>query len=137
MNETFINLKREVILHLGTEKGKVRGPEYPPFVLPHRWTFQTLKDCITDFVQTRLGFTTKEITQIYYKKAGKSRSVVALTSDQDIPAMLSEYPMTTQNGRPRGKRAIMVLAVDLTSSDVQSVSNTPMQKGNILLNLIG
>lgn len=118
---------------MATENGKVSGSEYAPFVLPHRWTFETLQHCLKDYIQNRLGCANKEITQIYYKRAGKSRSVVAINSDQDIRPLLQEYPMKTQNGRSRGKRAVMIMAVD-----IQSTSNTVTPgKENTLLQLIG
>lgn len=129
----FSTLQREVILYLATQNGKVSGTEFAPFVLPHRWTFQTLQQCIEDYLHNGLGYTEKEITQIYYKRAGKSRSVVAINSDRDISALLKEYPMMTNNGRSRGRRAIMIMAVDLR--DIPRTSLTPPR--NTLLQLIG
>ena len=120
------------MLYLSTENGKIKGAEHAPFVLPQRWTYQTLEFCINDYIKNRLGFTNKQITQIYYKRSGKSRTVVAINSDQDITALLQEYPMKTQNGRSRGKRAVMVMAVDLVDN---SPSKTP-GKENTLLQLI-
>lgn len=43
-----------------------------------------------------------EVKRLYYKKSSQSKTIVAVQSDQDIPAMLSEYPLTWPgSGRKR------------------------------------
>ena len=52
-----------------------------------------------------------DITQLYYKKS-KGKTVVKLTGDGDILALLNEYPLTYKSGK-RKKETTMYLAVDL------------------------
>ena len=52
-----------------------------------------------------------DITQLYYKK-NKGKTVVKLTGDGDILALLNEYPLTYKSGK-RKKETTMYLAVDL------------------------
>lgn len=42
------------------------------------------------------------VKKLFYKKSGKSKSLVALENDGDIPALLNEYPLTwTGTGKKR------------------------------------
>ena len=69
------------------------------------------------------------ISQIYYKKSGKSRKVVAINSDYDIPSLLAEYPMMTSGSGRRSRKAIMIMAVDVSepTGSVQTAPRTPKQ----------
>ena len=69
------------------------------------------------------------ICQIYYKKSGKSRKVVAINSDYDIPSLLAEYPMMTLGSGRRSRKPIMIMAVDLSepAGSVQTAPRTPKQ----------
>ncbi|KXJ11166.1 hypothetical protein AC249_AIPGENE11745 [Exaiptasia diaphana] len=116
------NDTREVALYVETKNGKVEGPQHAPFVLPHRWTYDTLKSCIEDYVINRLKIDAK-LKCIYYKKSGKSRQVVAIKSDHDIPALLAEYPLKTKGGK-LSRKAMMVMAVDL-EMDGMTATKTP------------
>jgi len=71
-----------------------------------------LKRCIEDYVENRLNLGGATVQNIYYKKGGKSRDVVSIKSDQDIPALLAEYPLKTKTGKG-SRKAVMVLAVDV------------------------
>ena len=90
------------------------GVEQTPFVLPHRWTFETLKTSIEQYVNSHLGIQSK-VAQIYYKKSGRSRAIIPIRSDKDIPALLNEYPLTCAGSGRRSRKCLMVLAVDLDS----------------------
>lgn len=78
-------------MFLQTINGKVKGAETTPFLLPSGWDFKCLKLIIEDQVQLFAG---KEVlvNKLYYKKHGRSKSIVALNGDIDITAMLREYP---------------------------------------------
>lgn len=52
-----------------------------------------------------------DITRLYYKKS-KGKTVVKLTGDGDILALLNEYPLTYKS-RKRKRETTMYLAVDL------------------------
>lgn len=52
-----------------------------------------------------------DITRLYYKKS-KGKTVVKLTGDGDILALLNEYPLTYKSGK-RKRETTMYLAVDL------------------------
>ena len=54
-----------------------------------------------------------DITQLYYKKS-KGKTVVKLSGDGDVLALLNEYPLTYKSGkRKRETTTGMYLAVDL------------------------
>ena len=103
-------------LFLEVKAGKVVGPEMTPFVLPYRWTFETLKNCVEDYVQRK----TNErhcVKQLYYKRS-RGKSVVRLDGDSDISALLDEYPLRYPSGKKR-ERSIMYLAVDLDDKGIK------------------
>ena len=52
-----------------------------------------------------------DITQLYYKKS-KRKTVVKLSGDGDVLALLNEYPLTYKSGK-RKRETTMYLAVDL------------------------
>ena len=108
----------------------IAGAEQTPFILPYRWTFETLQKCIQDYTKNRLGLKDMEVSQIYYKKSGKSRTVVAMHSDMDIPDFLAEYPMFTACGKP-SKKAVMVMAVDLVQDRKQTSTRVTPAKSHI------
>ena len=102
-------------LYTSTKNGVVQGMELGVFVLPHRWTFATLKACVHDFLANQFDRRKKDIKidRIYYKKSGKSRTVVAVNGDMDISALLDEYPLTFAcRRRKTGPRAKIIMAVD-------------------------
>ena len=86
------------------------GAETTPFVLPNRWTYQTLLACVEDYTKNVVG-EALTVSQLYFKKS-KSKAVVKMAGDADIPALLKEYPLTYQSGKRRSE-VIMYLAVDL------------------------
>lgn len=100
-------------LFTSVKSGKVNGAECTPFVLPRRWTFFTLRDCVTDYVNRQKEHQQRELVvkQLYYKRA-QSKGVVKLNGDSDIPSLLKEYPTTYPSGK-RKKSCTMYLAVDL------------------------
>ena len=103
-------------LYTSTKNGKVEGVEHTPFILPFRWTFATLRACVHDYV-ARLFEKPKEEIQIdnlYYKKSGKSKSIVALKSDADISGMIDEYPLTFPSGKKKSlsRSTLIIMAVD-------------------------
>ena len=107
--------EREVALYTSTKNGMVQGTELGVFVLPHRWTFATLRACVHDFLASRFDAREKyiRIDRMYYKKSGKSRTVVAINGDMDISALLDECPLTFACGRKKtGQRAKIIMAVD-------------------------
>ena len=65
------------------------GSETTPFVLPNRWTFPTLKDCVEDYINRRCGGDKRWVKQLYYKR-WQGRSAVHLDSDSDVSALLDE-----------------------------------------------
>lgn len=93
------------------KNGKVYGAESMPFVLPRRWTFQTLSSCVADYVNRNNTGKELIIKQLYYKRA-HAKGVVKLNSDCDISALLQEYPMRQPSGK-RKRSTCMYLAVDL------------------------
>ena len=97
-------------LFLQVKAGKVVGPEMTPFVLPNRWTFETLKNCVEDYVQRKTN-EHRRVKQLYYKRS-RGKSVERLDGDSDISALLDEYPLRYPSGKKR-ERHTMYLAVDL------------------------
>lgn len=79
------------MLFLETNNGKVKGAESTPFELPGGWDFESLQNMIADQVQLSIG---KDIivSQLYYKKHGRSKAIVAVNGDRDIGSMIREYP---------------------------------------------
>ncbi|KAK3732752.1 hypothetical protein QZH41_001311 [Actinostola sp. cb2023] len=71
-----------------------------------------------------------EVSQIYYKKSGKSRTVVAMHSDMDIPDFLAGYPMFTACGKP-SKKSVMVMVVDLVQDRKQTSTRVTPAKSHI------
>lgn len=116
LNSNFIfYFEREVALYTSTKNGMVPGTELGVFVLPHRWTFATLRACVYDFLASQFDAREKDIRidRMYYKKSGKSRTVVVINGDMDISALLDEYPLTFACGRKKsGQRAKIIMAVD-------------------------
>ena len=107
--------QREVALYTSTKNGMIEGVQLGSFVLPHRWTFATLKACVHDFLASSLQSLRQDIKidRIYYKKSGKSKHVVAVNGDMDISALLDEYPLTFACGkRKTGIRCKIIMAVD-------------------------
>ena len=80
------------MLFIETKNGKVKGAESTPFELSCGWDFASLKNMITDQVQLSTGNKEIVISQLYYKKHGRSKTIVAVNGDLDIGAMLREYP---------------------------------------------
>ena len=110
-------MQRDVTLYLQTKNGKIAGAENAPFELPHRWTYSTLKMCIQDYIARIRDIDDKDnvkIDQLYFKKRGKSKAIVAVNSDSDIPSMFNEYPLQYPSGkkRPGVRHASIVMAVD-------------------------
>ena len=91
------------------QNGKVDGAESTPFVLPQRWTYNTLLACVKDYSTRSLGEEV-EVLQLYCKKA-KAKTVVKINSDTDIPALLNEYPLCYKSGKNRSE-VVMYVAVD-------------------------
>ena len=116
LNSNFVTyFQREVAFNTSTKNGVVQGTELNVFVLPHRWTFATLIACVHDFLANQFDTRKKdiEIDRIYYKKSGKSRTVVAINGGMDISALLDEYPLTFACGRRKtAQRAKIIMAVD-------------------------
>ena len=94
-----------------SSSGKVSGAENTPFVLPQRWTFTTLKNCVSDYVNRGKEETQLIVKQLYYKRS-QGKGVVKINSDADIPSLLKEYPLTYPSGKRR-RSCTMYLAVDL------------------------
>ena len=70
---------------------------------------------VHDFLVSRFDAREKyiRIDKMYYKKSGKSRTVVAINGNMDISALLSEYPLTFACGRKKtGQRAKIIMTVD-------------------------
>ena len=109
----YISLQREVSLFMSVKDGKVYGAESTPFVLPHRWTYQTLKNCVEDYINRDLsnGNQPRIVKQMYYKRA-RGKGVVRLDGDGDIVALLKEYPIFYPSGKRKTGRCVMFLAVD-------------------------
>jgi len=87
----------------------VQGAEHPPFELPNRWTYATLKAIVEDYVEGMTGAPVV-VDQLYYKKA-RGKSVVLLNNDGDLTALLKEYPLLHKCGKKKMK-STMYLAVD-------------------------
>lgn len=100
-----------------TKNGKVDGAECTPFVLPKRWTFDTLIDIVRDYVRRVSNNTSLEVLNLYYKK-NRSKTVVKMTGDGDINALLDQYPMKRVNSSKMS--ATMYLAVDLKGINLYS-----------------
>lgn len=66
------------------------------------------------------------IKQIYYKKRGRARAVVALNSDADISALLNEYPLSNENGSGKKKKIVMYLAVDWNDSSKENAGKVAL-----------
>lgn len=122
MDDLFLIIQREVALYLQTSNGKVQGPEHTPFELPKRWTFDSLKSLIVDYIKRKVQHGTIVIDQLYYKKA-KGKSLVLLNGDGDIPSMLKEYPLTYRNGK-RKESATMYMAADFTAETGMHITNS-------------
>jgi len=106
--------------------------EYVPFELPYRWTFDTLKLCVHDFVARMAApngdKNEVEINQLYFKKSGNSKSLVALNSDRDVPAMLQEFPLQYPSGKRKiGRKAVITMAVDWAAIHVHTQESTQEQ----------
>ena len=102
-------------LYTSTKNGMVQGTELGVFVLPHRWTFATLRVCVHDFLASQFDAKEKDIRidRMYYKKSRKSRTVVVINGDMDISALLDEYPLTFACGRKKsGQRAKIIMTID-------------------------
>lgn len=104
--------KREVALFLKTDGHKALGPESTPFELPPRWTYETLRVCIADYVArtNKIDVQTVIIDQLYYKKS-KGKGLVLVNGDGDIGALLKEYPLTYRSGKKKSQ-CTMYMAVD-------------------------
>lgn len=93
-----------------TKNGKVEGAECTPFVLPKRWTYETLLDCVRNYVRRVSNNQLLDISTLYYKK-NRSKTVVKMTGDGDVKSLLDQYPMKRVSGNKLV--ATMYLAVDL------------------------
>jgi len=56
------------------------------------------------------------INNLFYKKSGKSKTLVALQNDSDIPAMLKEYPLTWP-GSGKKRKCTLVIGVNWSYKD--------------------
>ena len=104
LNSNFVSyFEREMALYTSTRNGMVQGRELGVFFLTHRWTFATLRACVHDFLASQFDAREKHIRtdRMYYKKSGKSRTVVAINGDMNISALLDEYPLTFACGRKK------------------------------------
>ncbi|KAK3747348.1 hypothetical protein QZH41_019688 [Actinostola sp. cb2023] len=69
-----------------------------------------------------------EINQLYFKKSGNSKSLVALNSDRDVPAMLQEYPLQYPSGKRKiGRKAVITMAVDWAAIHEHTQESTQEQ----------
>jgi len=107
----MFTFQREVVLYLKTKDGRVCGAECTPFVLPKRWTYETLLSCVQDYVRRATANPEAKVDKMYYKKS-KGKAVVNLNDDGDISSLLNEYPLTYKSGEKRSE-TVMYLAVDL------------------------
>ncbi|KAK3730133.1 hypothetical protein QZH41_004828 [Actinostola sp. cb2023] len=115
---------RDVSLYLKTNNGRVQGAEHPPFELPNRWTYATLKAIVEDYVEGMTGAPVV-VDQLYYKKA-RGKSVVLLNNDGDLTALLKEYPLLHKCGKKKMK-STMYLAVDYhNQSNKEEEHHTPV-----------
>ncbi|KAK3753355.1 hypothetical protein QZH41_018860, partial [Actinostola sp. cb2023] len=115
---------RDVSLYLKTSNGRVQGAEHPPFELPNRWTYATLKAIVEDYVERMTGAPIV-VDQLYYKKA-RGKSVVLLNNDGDLTALLKEYPLLHKCGKKKMK-STMYLAVDYhNQSNKEEEHHTPV-----------
>ena len=120
--------QREVSLFTTvTSSGKVSGAESTPFVLPRRWTFITLRNCVEHYVNREKDSPQLVVKQLYYKRS-QGKGVVKMNSDADVPSMMKEYPMTYPSGK-RKKKCTMYLAVDL---EEEHLIKQPNQQGSAL-----
>ena len=96
-----------------SKNGKVEGAECTPlFVLPNRWTYQTLWDCVKQHIKRVTNSDGEvDITQLYYKKS-KGKTVLKLSGGGDVLALLNECPQTYKS-RKRKRETTMYLAADL------------------------
>ena len=85
------------------------GPELTPFILPRRWTFETLKNCVQDYINRKRGGIVK---QLYYKRC-RGKNVVRIDNDSDISALIDEYPLRYPSGKKTAGKCIMYLAADV------------------------
>jgi len=95
-------------------KNKVSGAPSAPFFLPQRWTYHTLRKCIHDNLSRLKSNGDKEkvtIKKLFFKKSGKSKALVALENDGDIPALLREYPLTW-SGSGKKRECKLPIAVE-------------------------
>lgn len=100
-----------MILYLETKNGNVAGAECSPLVLPPRWDYATLKNCVTDYIARKVG-ADKIVKKLYYKRANK-KCLVSFDGDMDIPALLKEYPLEGHKRKGRKNKCYIYLAVDL------------------------
>lgn len=103
------------------KSGKVNGAESTPFILPRRWTFETLKKCVADFVGRNNPSKKFEIKQLFYKRA-RGKGVVKIDGDGDISALLKEYPLVYPSGKKKAK-VLMYLAVELHEQEINLLGN--------------
>lgn len=93
-----------------------------PFVLPNRWTFATLKDCVEDYINRRCSGDKQRVKQLYYKSS-QGKSAVCLHSDSDVSTLLDEYHLRYPTGRKRSGRCIMYLTIDLEDEGMPTFLN--------------
>ena len=94
-----------------TKNGYVAGAECPPLVLPPRWDYETLKQCVQDYVIRKVG-ASNVVKKLYYKRANR-KSLVSLDGDMDIPSLLKEYPLEEPKRKGKKSKCYIYLAVDL------------------------
>ena len=63
------------------------GPEMTPFILPRRWTFETLKNCVQDYINKKSGGRERIVKQLYYKRC-RGKNMVRINNDSDISALI-------------------------------------------------
>ena len=76
--------------------------------------YETLWDCVIQHIKRVTNSDGEvDIAQLYYKKS-KGKTVLKLSGDGDVLALLNEYPQTYKSRkRKRETTTVMYLAVDL------------------------
>ena len=81
-------------------------------MLPHHaiGTYQTLLDRVKEYIKRVMKVEAVDILQLYYKK-NKSKTVVKLTGDGDITALLKEYPLEYKSGKRKSETTYILLLI--------------------------
>lgn len=115
-----------------------KGRNTLPFFSRIGGRFATLHSCVHDFLG-RLFDKRKEdiqIDRLYYKKSGRSKSLVSLHDDKDISGMLDEYPLTFPCGK-RKTSSTIVMAVDWSQAKSRHGKCTTLSCENLTLPIQG